>query len=62
MSKKIKYQLYRVGKSWYGKWNLEIDRNYPIGNDWHVIAKHTNKKLLLLLAWVLNKLDKDFTL
>lgn len=57
-----KSSLYRVGKSWHGKWNIEIDRNYPIGNDWHVIAKHNSKRLLRVLAYVLNKLDKDFTL
>lgn len=55
-----KSQLYRVGKSWHGKWTIEIDRNYPIGNGWDKFAQHSNKKLLIAIVWVLNKLDREF--
>jgi len=58
MSKRA--NMYRVGKSWYGKWTIEVDRNYPFGNGWEKFAQHSNRKLLTVIVWVLNKLDRKF--
>ena len=52
--------LYRVARLQQDKWGIEIDMSYPIGNNWHKIAKHSNKRLLTIIVNVLNKLDRDF--
>jgi hypothetical protein len=53
-------KLYRVARLQQDKWCIEIDMCYPIGSNWHMIAKHSSKRLLTIIVNVLNRLDRDF--